>query len=125
MMDMPAMIPVPLWTDEHGKIRVGNTRILLEIVIRAFRSGESAESIVESYPTLKLGDVYAVIAYYMANSEEVDVYIRQSEEAAERVQQDVEAGYSPETLALRARLRAQNSLKRNVPHRCDFSPTKT
>ncbi len=99
-------IEVPLRTDAQGKIRVGGTQVLLELLIHAFWQGETAEDIVESYPTLKLVDVYAVLAYYLTRRDEVDAYVRDADTAAERIQREVEADYSPNTLALRARLRA-------------------
>jgi uncharacterized protein (DUF433 family) len=99
-------LDVPLKTDEHGKLRVGNTRVLLELVIHAFQQGETAEGIVDSYPTLKLADVYAVLAYYLMHRDEVDAYMRQANENADRIQREIEMNYAPETLALRARLRA-------------------
>ncbi len=107
MIATPASIEVPLRTDEQGKIRVGGTRILLELLIHAFRRGETAEEIVDSYPTLKLGDVYAVLAYYLSHRSDVDSYVSQADEAAEQMQREVEQNYPPETLTLRARLRAQ------------------
>jgi uncharacterized protein (DUF433 family) len=48
---------VPHRTDVQGKIRIGDTRILLELVIYAFDQGETPESILDSYPTLKLADI--------------------------------------------------------------------
>ena len=102
---------VPLWTDKIGKIRVKGTRILLELVIHAFNQGESPEEIVDSYPTLRLADLYAVLAYYLNHRAEVDGYVRQADAAAERIQKTVEASYTPETLALRARLRALRDSK--------------
>ena len=55
----------PLREDETGAIRVGNSRVLLEIVIRAFQDGASAESIVDSYPTLTLSDAYGAMPLAM------------------------------------------------------------
>ena len=107
MVVPPVAIDVPLRTDAHGKLRVGGTRVLLEFVIHAFQQGETAEGIVDSYPTLKLADVYAVLAYYLTHRPEVDAYVRQADEAAGRIQRETEAHYTPETLALRARLRAR------------------
>jgi len=106
MMATPTAIDVPLRTDEHGKIRVGSPRVLLELVIHALQQGESAEGIVDSYPTLKLADVYIVLAYYLTHRAEVDAYLRQADTAADQAQREAEARYTPETLALRARLRA-------------------
>jgi len=46
--------PVPLRQDERGAIRVGNTRVLLELVIEAYLDGATPETIVKwiafSYP---------------------------------------------------------------------------
>jgi uncharacterized protein (DUF433 family) len=100
------VMDVPLRTDRYGKLRVGNTRVLLELVIHAFQQGDTAEEIVDSYPTLKLADVYGALAYYLTHRSEVDVYMHQAEANADRIQQETEANYTPETLALRARLRA-------------------
>lgn len=105
MIATPITLDVPLRTDEHGKIRVGETRVLLELVIHAFHQGETAEGIVDSYPTLALADVYGVLAYYLTHRAEVDAYVQQADVTAERIQREVETNYSPETLALRARLR--------------------
>lgn len=106
MIATPATMDVPLRTDERGAIRVGDTRVLLQLVIYAFNQGESAESIVDSYSSLKLADVYAVIAYYLTHRAEVDAYIAQKDAEAERLRKEIEASYTPEQLALFARLRA-------------------
>jgi uncharacterized protein (DUF433 family) len=111
MIHTPVAINIPLYTDKHGKIRIGDTRILLELVIHAFQQGESAEGILEMYSVLKLADVYAVLAYYLANRADVDAYVRQADANSQRIQQAIEAQYTPETLALRARLRASHDAK--------------
>lgn len=105
MIEMPTTIPVRLWKDEHGKIRIGGTRVLLELVIHAFNQGDMPEAIQDSYPTLSLAEVYAVIAYYLTHRAEVDAYMRDAEATARHRQQEAEAAYSPEVRALHARLR--------------------
>lgn len=114
MIATPIALDVPLWTDAQGKLRVGETRVLLELVIHAFWQGETAEGIVDSYPTLKLADVYAVLAYYLTHRADVDAYVRLADEAVARLQQETEAGYPDETLALRARLRALRDAQRHT-----------
>jgi hypothetical protein len=57
---MPITLSIPLWEDPPGVLRVGKSRVLLELVIHDFQRGETPESIVESYTTLSLPDVYAV-----------------------------------------------------------------
>jgi uncharacterized protein (DUF433 family) len=101
----------PLWRDEYGKFRVGDTRVLLELVIHAFNQGETPEEIVDSYPSLRLADVYAVIAYYLYHRVEIDAYVRQADEKADQIQRETEANYSPQTLALRARLHTRRKEK--------------
>ncbi len=103
--DTPTMT-VPLRTDEHGAIRIGKTRVLLELVIHAYYMGETPEGIVDSYPSLTTADVYAVIGYYLANREEIDAYVRQRDQQAEQILRDMEANLTPEARALRTRLRA-------------------
>jgi len=106
MVAIPTVMDVPLRTDEHGKIRIGNTRVLLELVIYAFQQGETAEGIVDSYSTLKLADVYAVLAYYLTHRAEVDAYMGKAREVGDQIEQEVRAKYTPEQLALHARLLA-------------------
>lgn len=67
--------PVPLVTSADGVIRVGATRVTLDTVVAAFREGATAEEIAQQYPTLRLADVYSVIAYYLRHRTTVDTYI--------------------------------------------------
>ncbi len=102
---LPTMT-IPLRIDEDGTIRIGKTRVLLELVIHAYYMGETPEGIVDSYPSLTTADVYAVLGYYLANRELIDAYVRQSDEQAEQILRDMEANLTPEARALRTRLRA-------------------
>lgn len=97
---------VPLRTDDNGVIRVGNTRVTLETVIRAFDHGETPEEIVTDFPVLTLADVYGIIAYYLNNREVVANYLAREDEDARRVQADVDAG--ADLTAFRARLLARS-----------------
>jgi uncharacterized protein (DUF433 family) len=106
MIANPPDLPIPLRMDEYGKFRVGDSRVLLELVIHAYYNGETPEGIVESYPTLKIADVYAVIAYYLTYPEEIDAYLRDVDRRTEEILQELKENQSPETRALRARLRA-------------------
>lgn len=93
----------PFTRDEHGVLRVGRSRVMLELLVHAFDDGLSAEEIVESYPTLDLADVYAAIAYLLRNRDEIDAYLAASDAAAERNRQEWEARFP--TAELRRRLR--------------------
>jgi uncharacterized protein (DUF433 family) len=95
--------PSPLRTDEYGVVRVGDSQVVLDLVIRAFNNGADAEGIVHGYPTLYLADVYAAIAYYLRNRKEVDEYLQARREEAGRLRQEIEAK-QPDRAELRAKL---------------------
>ncbi len=69
--------PVPLRIDDTGTLRIGKTRITLDLIIEAFNQGAIPEEIVTMYSTLKLTDVYTVIGYYLRHREEIDSYLQQ------------------------------------------------
>jgi uncharacterized protein (DUF433 family) len=86
--------PVPLRADAHEVIRVGQTRVTLDTLVAAFCAGATAEEIAQRYPSLDLGDVYAVIAYYLHHRAEVDAYLEQRRQA-EQVRREHEARLDP------------------------------
>jgi uncharacterized protein (DUF433 family) len=96
----------PLRQDKTGAIRVGNSRVLLEIVIRAFQDGASPESIVHRYSTLSLSDVYNAIGYYLRHQDAIEAYLNQREQLVELMQQRL-SNIQPDTSLIRARLLAQ------------------
>ena len=81
----------PLRIEESGAIRIGDTRVLLEIVVNAFRAGAAPEEIVRNYSTLELSDVYAVIAYCLRHPNEIDEYLSERERIAADVRARIEA----------------------------------
>lgn len=85
--------PTPIHVDEHGVARVGGTRVTLETVLWAYVQGSSAEQIAESFPTLELADIHAVIAYYLRHREEVDAYLQHVEAEGNRIRAEFEARY--------------------------------
>lgn len=82
---------IPLKADKDGVMRVGDTRVTLDTVVRAFDQGHTAEEIVSHYPALRLADVYAVIAYYLNNQTDVQAYLQQQEEATRKIWEQIEA----------------------------------
>ncbi len=55
-----------------GAYTVAGTRVSLDSIVFAFVSGQSAESIAQSFPVLTLEQVYGAITFYLAHREEVD-----------------------------------------------------
>ena len=74
---------IPLARDAHGVYRVGGTRVTLDLVVRAFNRGASAEEIVRKFDSLKLPDVYQVIGYYLKHVDELAEYFANRAREAE------------------------------------------
>ena len=68
-----------------GGYWIEGTRVSLDSVVHAFRAGESAEAIAQSFPVLGLEQVYGAIAFYLAHRAEVDVYLGRVEQDSERL----------------------------------------
>lgn len=51
---------------------VRRSRVPLESLVWLWREGQSAETIREAYPTLRLAEVYGALAYYLDHLAEVD-----------------------------------------------------
>ena len=101
----------PLRTDQDGVIRVGNTRVTLMTIADSYRGNESPEQIHEGFPTVALEVIQLVIDFYLKHREEVDEYIHQIEEEAERWRREYEAN-NPKAQAFDAKMRALLEEKR-------------
>ena len=55
-----------------GRMRIDGTRITVLRVATLYRQGQSAEDIAQTYSHLSLGQIYAALAYYHANREEIE-----------------------------------------------------
>ena len=86
--------PPPLSLDNDGVLRVGGTRVRLETVINTFQAGCTAEEILLKYPSLQLTDIYAVITYYLWHRAEVDAYLAERRDLADKVREENETRYS-------------------------------
>lgn len=97
--------PVPLERDEAGGLMVVGTRVALDTLVAAFQRGESPEEIHEGFPTVALGDIYAVLTYCVRHRDEVNAYIAERERLGAQVQTRIEAAFPSE--GLRAKLLAR------------------
>src|SRR5215203_4174114 len=94
--------PTPLRIDETGTIRIGESRVTLDVLIADYKKGWSAEEIVRQLDTLKLADVYGAIAYYHRHRDEVDTYLRQRRAQTDELQRNIEA-VQPDRANLKAK----------------------
>ncbi len=81
----------PLRVDEGGAVRVGKSRISLDVVVEQYENGMTPEDMVRAYDTLALADVHAVIAYYLRHRDAVRAYLKRREEEAEALRAKIEA----------------------------------
>jgi uncharacterized protein (DUF433 family) len=89
-LPLPANRP-PLRVDDGGAVRVGKSRVSLDLVVEQYENGMTPEDMVRAYDTLELADVHAVIAYYLRHRDEVRAYLRRREEEAEALRTKIEA----------------------------------
>jgi uncharacterized protein (DUF433 family) len=92
----PLTITVPLREEPPGVLRVGKSRVLLELVLHQFKAGATPEAIVQSYDTLNLADVYAVITRYLAAPEPFDEYLSTRDEVAAEARRKIEERQGPQ-----------------------------
>ena len=96
----------PLRRDASGALRIGHSRVLSDLVIRAFQDGATPEAIAQRYPAAGLADIYAVIAYYLRHRAEMEAYLSAREEQAREVRQRIEVRQG-DLADLRSRLLAR------------------
>lgn len=98
--------PVPLVRDSVGRLMVPGTRISLDILVAAFKRGESPEAIHDDYETVPLADVYAILSYYLRHRPQIEAYLAEQAGEGAGLQARMEEAH-PMPDGLRARLLAR------------------
>lgn len=111
MPELTAIEAPPIRKEATGAWRVGNSRVLVEIVIRAFDDGATPESICKSYPAVSLSEVYDLIAYYLRHRKEIEDYMQKRDLAAEKLRAEWEAVQGDQFKGLKERLLARKASK--------------
>jgi uncharacterized protein (DUF433 family) len=104
---LPAFLAA--WPD--GTIRVGRSRVLLNLIVHRFKEGDTAEQIQHSFPSLSLRDVYGAIYYYLEHTEEVEAYIAKQEKEGDQIESAVRAAQGSTSLQGRLEDRRARSMK--------------
>ena len=55
-----------------GRIRASDSRVTVHQIVNCYQRGLTAEEIAVEYPHINLAQVYAALAYYHANRDEID-----------------------------------------------------
>lgn len=95
-------------TDDHGVMRVGATRVMLDSIVAGFQQGHSPETIQQQYPAVSLEEVYGTIAWYLAHAEEAEQYLARQAAVWEHEREKAARRPSPVVQRLRA-LREQKA----------------
>jgi uncharacterized protein (DUF433 family) len=74
----------PYIEERSGGLYVAGTGVSLDSVVIRFHDGASPDKIVHSFPSLKLSQVYGVIAYYLENEKAIKDYIAEGERELEQ-----------------------------------------
>lgn len=79
----------PIQIDQHGVARIGTTRVTLETVMHHYGNGASPEEIALRFSSLRLSDIYTVIAFCLEHEAEVKAYTEEAQEESDRVLEQV------------------------------------
>ena len=106
MVALEQTIDVPLVVTEQGTIRIKGSRVSLDSVIHHFKLGATAEQIVQSFPSLTLGEVYSSIAYSLTHRQDVEQYLVDQQQESDDLQKQLESNpdYQAEISELRSRM---------------------
>jgi uncharacterized protein (DUF433 family) len=103
MTNLTLTTPLEVWED--GTIRVTNSRVTLDVIVRQFKTGATAEQIQEDFPSLNLREIYAVLAFYLEQSNFVEDYLKKQKAEARETVEFIEQNLP--TANLRASIRAR------------------
>ena len=71
-----------------GQLRIAGTRVTVNQIAVWYLQGYSAEDIADQYPHISLAQVYAALAFYHANTQEVEKALAQERADAEQLERD-------------------------------------
>ena len=85
----------PLRIDQGGVVRVGNSRVSLDVIVNQYENGMSPEDLVRTYDTLELSETYAVVAWYLRYRNEVQQYLQRREQQTAELRVKIESERPP------------------------------
>ena len=100
---------VPLNQDADGTVRVTGSRVTLDTIVSAFKRGNTAEQIQDSYPSLTLSQIYGVIAWYIDHQDEAEQYLKERQAEADATRQEI--GSEPRYAQFRETMRQRQLIK--------------
>jgi uncharacterized protein (DUF433 family) len=102
--------PLPIRVDSGGALRIGPTRVTLEVVLTAYLQGNTPEQIVQAFDTLSLADVYTTIGHYLRHRAAFDEHLAEVERRYQAFRgRDIANGQAGLKERLQGRLAARQS----------------
>ncbi|HEX9545045.1 MAG TPA: DUF433 domain-containing protein [Pyrinomonadaceae bacterium] len=93
-----------------GRLRIDGTRITVNQIVVLYKKGYNAERIADEYPYLTMAQVYAALAHYHANQDEIEADLE-----AEREETNGQTTNAlPSSLEKEIWLEAFKALQRNL-----------
>ena len=93
----------------EGRLRVNGTFITVSQIVALYKQGYSAERIADEYPHLTMAQVYAALAHYHANQDEIEADLE-----AERKETNGQTNALTISLEKEIWLEAFKALQRNL-----------
>ncbi|MEX2169125.1 MAG: DUF433 domain-containing protein [Pirellulales bacterium] len=87
--------PLPFRLEEGGVVRIGSSRITLDLIVEQYENGLSPEDMVQAYDTLVLADVHLAVAYYLRHLTDVTAYLMRRKEEAAALRAQIESERPP------------------------------
>lgn len=97
----------PLHQDQEGTIRLTSSRVTFDTLVAAFKKGNTAEQIQDSFPSLSLAQIYGAIAWYLNNQSVAEDYLKERHAKAEAICQEIEN--APEQAEFRRKIRQRRA----------------
>jgi uncharacterized protein (DUF433 family) len=102
-------LPSFLEQDSDGFVQVAGHRIGFQHLVHYYNEGFSPETLACEYPSLLLAEIHKVIAFYLENRSDVDLYVTDCQAHIESQRRSAEAG--PTVAELRQRLQESRTVK--------------
>jgi uncharacterized protein (DUF433 family) len=109
MTNLTLTTPLEIWED--GTVRVANSRVTLDVIVGQFKTGATAEQIQEDFPSLSLREIYAVLAFYLEQTDFVEDYLKKQKAKTQETIKFIEQNLPTENL--RASIRARHRERQN------------
>lgn len=110
MTNLTLTTPLEVWED--GTIRFENSRVTLDVIVRQFKTGATAEQIQEDFSSLGLREIYAALAFYLEQTDYVEDYLQKQKSEVRETTKFIERNLPTENLRASIRARQRELTKR-------------